>query len=343
MPLTTFHPHKNIDKFGRFLIIGCGSIGKRHLRNLRQLGIKDLAAFDVRQDRLDEIQKEFDIPVFNDLESALCYDVRVALICTPTSLHIPPALAAARKGCHLFIEKPLSHSLESVDELIEEVMQHNLLTLVGCNFRFHPGLQYIKNLIENEKIGRVMYAGAKFGQYLPDWHPWEDYRHGYSAQRSLGGGVILDRVHEIDYLRWLFGEVKELYCSADHVSNLEIDTEDVAEIIMHFSGGMVASAHLDYISRRYMCELEVLGEAGSIYWSYQDSKVAVYLASDQTWHSVIWEKYDPNSMYLEEMQHFINVLAGLEESQQDVEQASRVLRIALAAKQSAITGSKVAL
>jgi predicted dehydrogenase len=328
---------------GRFLVVGCGSIGKRHMKNLIQLGIGDVAAFDVRSDRLEEVQSELGVDVYDDLSAALSGKPQVALICTPTSLHVPPATAAAQAGCHLFIEKPLSHSMDGVDQLLREVKQRDLVTLVGCNFRFHPGLQRVKELLEAGSIGKVVSARAEFGQYLPDWHPWEDYRQGYSAQRTLGGGVILDRIHEFDYLRWLFGEVKELFCVAGHLSHLEIDTEDIAEVILQFENGIIASAHLDYIQRTYKCELEIVGEEGTIRWSFQNHRVDYYLTSDRRWFSENWPKYDLNTMYLDEMKHFLRALAGLEEPQQDVWQASRVLEIALAARRSAENGRKVTL
>lgn len=328
---------------GRFLVIGCGSIGKRHLRNLQRLGVKDIAAVDVHEGRLEEVRKKLGVHVFDDLDTALCSGVKTALICTPTSLHIPHALAAARAGCHLFIEKPLSHSLEDVDELVEEVERHGLVTLVGCNFRFHPGLQQTKTLLEEGAIGPVVSARAEFGQYLPDWHPWEDYRCGYSAQRGLGGGVILDRIHEFDYVRWLLGEVTEVYCMADHLSGLEIDTEDIAEVIMRFTTGVVASIHLDYVRRTYKCELEVVGEEGTIRWSFQHRSVSWYVASKKVWHRMQWPHYETNDMYLAEIKHFFAALAGQEDSIQDVRDAKRVLEIALAAKHSAETGRKVIL
>lgn len=328
---------------GRFLVIGCGSIGKRHLRNLQQLGVQDIVVFDVRDDRRKEASEQFGVPVFADLNVALSSNVKAALICTPTNLHIPSALAAARAGCHLFIEKPFSDSLQDVDELVKEVKRRNLVTLIGCNFRFHPGLQQVKVLLEQEIIGEVISARAQFGQYLPDWHPWEDYRHSYSARRALGGGVLLDRIHEFDYLRWLLGEIQEVYCIAGHLSRLEIDTEDVAEMVLRFVNGTVASLHLDYVRRAYDCSLEIIGEQGVIQWWYQKRSVCWYEASEGVWRSIHWPNYNGNEMYLAEMRHFLRALAGEETSVQDVRSAKRVLEIALAAKRSAEQGRGVSL
>ena len=328
---------------GRFLVVGFGSIGKRHLTNLLELNVRDVAVFDVCEDRREEAHEQFGVPVFADLELALSGDVEAALICTPTSLHLSNAMLAARAGCHLFIEKPLSSTLHGVDELLEEVQQRQLVTLVGCNFRFHPGLQRVKGLLGQRVIGKVVSVRAQFGQYLPDWHPHEDYRRGYSAQSALGGGVILDRIHEFDYLRWLFGEFREVYSMAEHLSHLEIDTEDVAEILMRFVNGAIGSVHLDYVRRTYDSSLEIIGEQGLIQWSYPKHRVRWYAANDSTWESKEWPNYNGNEMYLAEMEHFLKALAGEEVSVQDVSSAKRVLEIALAVKRSAKQGRSIHL
>jgi len=328
------HNDRNLDIKGKFLVIGCGSIGKRHIKNLLYLGIKNIIAFDTRNDRLREMNKEFKIETFARLENALADGVNFVLICTPTSLHIPNALLAARKGCHLFIEKPLSDSLNGIDELIKEVEHKNLITLVACNYRFHPGLQKVKKILKEGIVGNVLSVRAQYGQYLPDCRPWEDYRLIYSAYRCLGGGIILDRIHELDYLRWLFGEVKEIFCLGGHFSKLEIDTEDIAEIILQFENGAVASVHLDYVRRTYDCSLEIIGEQGIIQWCYQDNNLRWYTSTKSKWEAIQWKNYNGNEMYIEEMRHFLRILSGKEESIQDIKEGKKVLEIALAAKRS---------
>ena len=320
----------------RFLVVGCGSIGKRHIGNLKKLGVEDIIAVDVREDRRGEVEKRFGMPTFVDLASALNENVQVALICTPTHLHLQHALMAARAGCHLFIEKPISDTLKGIDELLEEVERRRLVTLVGCNFRFHPGLRHVKALLDEGAIGRVVSARAQFGQYLPDWHPWQDYRQGYSAQRALGGGVVLDRVHEIDYMRWLLGDITEVYAMMGHLSHLEIDTEDTVDMLLRFASGAFGSIHLDYVRRTYDCSLEIVGEEGTIQWRYQDHSVRWYLASEACWHSLRWPQYDGNEMYLAEMRHFMRALQGQEVSELDVAEGAHVLAIAVAAKQAVI-------
>src|SRR5262249_5372924 len=158
----------------------------------------------------------------SELDEAWRASPDVAVVATPPSTHTAVALEAARRGCHLFVEKPLSDRWDGVDELIAEVRARSLVCLVGCNLRFHPGLVELRRLLDEGAIGRVLGARIEFGQYLPDWHPWEDYRETYSARRALGGGVILDAIHELDYAMWLLGPVSKVTALADHISTLEI-------------------------------------------------------------------------------------------------------------------------
>lgn len=320
----------------KFLVSGCGSIGKRHIRNLKALKAGQIIAHDVKIEQCREVEREYGIKAYSELEEALAEKPDVALICTPSSLHITPALRAAVNGCHLFIEKPLSHSLDGVAELIEIVNQKGLLTLVGCNMRFHPAMIIMKELLDKRVIGKVICIRVQAGQYLPDWHPGEDYRQGYSARKKLGGGVILDGIHEIDYVRWFLGEASQVFCFSGKLSSLEIETEDTAEIFLNFKTGAIAEIHLDYIQRAYARSCQIIGEEGTILWDMNEGQVKCYSAANKEWQ-VFPQKpdYEINQMYVEEMRHFLLCLEGKVKPAQDISSAKKVLEIALAAKDSA--------
>ena len=270
------------------------------------------------------------------LEAAWNYVPKVVLVTVPTALHVPVTLEAACRRCHLFIEKPLSSSWAGVERLLQVVRQNGLVTLIGCNMRFHPGLRQLKSLLTDGAIGNVIGARVEVGQYLPDWHPWEDYRQSYSARRELGGGVILDAIHEIDYIRWLLGEVAGATCVAGKLSRLEIDTEDVAAILLRFENGAVGEVHLDYIQRAYRRTCQIIGEDGTLHWDYTAGEVRWFSAQTKQWKTYGnpcgWEA---NQMYLDEMRHFLRCLEGEEKPVANVFDAARVLQIALAAKESA--------
>ena len=318
----------------RFLIIGCGSIGQRHMRNLRLLG-HQACGCDPDPSRPAEFRRP---------EEALKQKFDGALICAPTRFHISLALAAARKGIHLFIEKPLSDSLAGLPALQKAVRQKKLVTLVGCNTRFFPSFELAKNLLDQGAIGRVLSVRISCGFYLPYWHPQEDYRIGYSAKRALGGGVILDDIHEIDSLYWLFGPAREVFCLADKVSDLAIDTEDIAEIMLKLKSGVIAQVHLDYLQRTYRRSYEFIGDKGVLLWDYITQTVELFSAPTNR-KQVFQESIntDRQTMFLKEMEHFVDCIKGKERSMNDITSARSILAIALACRASARKGKVVRL
>jgi len=322
------------------LIIGCGSIGCRHLRNLLDLTDRDveIIAYRQRGDDAEVMKREFGLRTFFNRVEALAERPDFALITNPTSLHVPVAIEAARSGCHLFIEKPLSHSLDSVDKLLDLIRERDLIAFVGFNMRFHRGLQLVKRVLEEERIGRVLSIRAQVGQYLPDWRPGQDYRRSYSARRALGGGVILDLIHELDYVRWLVGEVNQVTCFAGHISSLEIETEDVAEILLHFENGAIGNVHMDCIQRFPSRTCRIVGKEGVITWDYYANEVRLFEADRGDWQVFCQKGFKRNDMYRAEMQHFLACLEGHEKPAVDVEEGARILRLALAARESAETG-----
>ena len=325
-----------------FLVVGCGSIGKRHIRNLKALKAGNIIAQDISPEQLSEVKQKYGVEVYENVDDALSQKPDIVFICTPTSLHIAPALAAARRGCHLFIEKPISHSLEGVNELIEIVSQKGLATLVGCNMRFHPAIILMKELLDKESIGKVICARLQSGEYLPGRHPWEDYRQGYGANEDLGGGVILDSIHEIDYITWYLGDVSQVFCFSGKLSSLEIDTEDTAEILLQFRSGAIAEVHVDYIQRSYGRSCQVIGEEGTILWDINERQVELYSAETGEWKTFPQAvDYDMNEMYIEELKHFLQCIEGKSNPVQDIKHAKWVLEIALAAKESAKAGNAI--
>jgi len=322
----------------KVLIVGLGSIGQRHLQNLKRLGVNDFLAWRVRNLPLPDSLSLQRLKAYPSLEEALSRNPDVVLICNPPALHLPVAIQAAQAGCHLFIEKPLSHSLDGVDELLSLVRKKKLVTLVGFNLRLHPGLRLVKSLVAEGRIGRLINIRTQVGQYLPDWHSWEDYRQGYSARRDLGGGVILDLIHELDYVRWLMGEARQVVCVAGHVSNLEIETEDIAEILLGFDNGAIGNVHMDYVQRCPSRVCQIIGEEGTIIWDYYASEVRLFEARRSSWQVLRQEGFERNDMFVAEMEHLLACLEGREKPVVDVEEGARVLRLALAAREAAETG-----
>ena len=319
----------------KFLIAGIGSIGRRHLRNLIALGEQDILLYRTHRSTLpDEELAEF--PVETDFEAALKQGPDAVIISNPTSLHLEVAIPAAQAGCHIFLEKPISHSMDRVDELFGAVKRGGGKVLVGYQFRFHPGLQLVRELLNEGAIGRLASVRAHWAEYLPGWHPWEDYRLGYSARADLGGGVILTLSHPLDYLLWMLGEVQEVWALAGSLGGLGLEVEDTAEISMRFSSGVIGSVHLDYLQQPPRHYLELIGTGGTIQWDYTGEGVRVYRGETNKWEKLsIPINFQRNDMFLSEMRHFIELINGDKASLCTLTDGARALELALAAKRSA--------
>jgi predicted dehydrogenase len=322
-------------KFPRLLIAGLGSIGRRHLGNLLSLGVKDILLLRTKNEPVEEAPH---LPVYTDLHAALAAGPEVVLVCNPTAHHMDVAIPAARAGCHLFIEKPLSHTWAGVDTLLKTAREKNLTGLVGFDLHFDPGLRKIRQLINAGVIGHVTSIQAQVGQYLPDWHPWEDYRKGVSARIETGGGVILDLIHEMDYVRWLMGDAREVTCMADHISSLDIETEDTTAILLRFASGAMGTINLDYIQRTLSRTCRVIGEEGSIVWDLVTRKVDWFTAETKAWEQFDYTGFERNERFIAEMKHLLACLAGEELPEVDLADGSRVLKLTLLAKEAARTG-----
>lgn len=327
----------------KFLIAGFGSIGRRHFRNLLALGERDILLYRTHRATLpDEELAEF--PVETDLQAALAHRPDAVIVSNPTALHLDVAIPAAEAGCHLLLEKPISHSMERVDRLQAAVRRGGGQVLVGFQFRFHPGLKQAAKLISEGAIGRPLSVRAQWGEYLPDWHPWEDYRQGYSARADLGGGVVLTLCHPLDYLRWLLGEVTALWAFASQHSDLQLGVEDNAEIGLQFASGVTGSVHLDYNQRPPTHHLELIGTQGTIRWDNADGVVHLYRPADERWVSYPPPgDFERNQLFLDEMRHFIGVAGGDDEPVCTLEDGMRALQLALAVHRSAEEGIRVAL
>jgi len=318
----------------RALVVGCGSIGRRHARNLKSLGVRNLGLCDTSPETLKQCRDELGGEIFGEYNEALQkFKPDIVLICTPPVCHVEEALAALEAQAHVFIEKPLSHESGGIQALIAEARRHDRIVQIGYNMRFHPGLKILKELIDTGKIGRVLWLNVEAGQYLPDWRPWQHYRESYSARQELGGGIILDGSHELDYICWLLGRPTEVTCRAEHLSSLDVDVEDSAWIYLSFPERRRAELHLDFVQRAYTWSCKVVGEAGTALWDFNLQEVRWFFAEKLEWNSIPY-KFETNDMYLAEMVHFLESLGSKTGPMVDLEQGRDVIRVVEAAKKS---------
>lgn len=339
----------------KFLIAGLGSIGRRHLRNLIAFGEEDLVLLRSQRATLpdDELAG---YPAESDLETALKkHKPQAVVVANPTALHLDIAIPAAQAGCHILLEKPVSHSLDRLDELQSAARKSDSRILVGFQFRFHPTLNKARDLIRAGALGKVLSVHVHWGEYLPDWHPWEDYRKGYAARADLGGGVIVTLAHPLDYVRYLAGEVESLWATSGHISSLEMDVEDAAEIGLKFAGGALGGVHLNYFQRPPLHRLEVVGTSGSLRWDNADGvlhfqqSTTEFGALSSSASPARDEQFAPpagferNDLFLAQTRHFIEVVRGNVEPVCSLVDGIQALKLALAARESQQTGRVVRL
>lgn len=323
------------------LVVGCGSIGQRHLDNLLSLGVIDVSVVEPDEQRRVAVAGQYDLSSYSTLDEALSSDPDFGIVCTPNSKHVPVAQTLVDAGCHVFIEKPLSHTLVGIDELVSSVSREDVISMVGCNMRFHPAIRRIRELVDGGYLGTLVAVRIAGGSYLPEWHPNRDYRRLYSAREDLGGGVVLDYIHEIDYARWLFGDVDNVSGMAAQRSSLDIETEDVAGIILRFQCGAVGQIHLDYVQRPYSRSCHVIGETGTIRWQWGDG-VRWYTAENNEWECDSTNSdWDLNDMYIDELRHFLDCIEEHKRPISDVSDGRESLRVALAVKESSASGKHI--
>ena len=328
----------------KILIAGLGSIGRRHLRNLQALNIGELVLLRSNRATLPD-DELLGLPTERDLGEALQrHEPDAVVISNPTSLHLDVAIPAAAAGCHLLLEKPVSYTMERVETLARVVDQKGLKVLVGFQFRFHPGLQRIKELLERGAIGKVTSVHAHWGEYLPAWHPWENYRIGYAAREELGGGVLLTLCHPFDYLRWLIGEIETVSAMTERQGGLDLEVEDTANVMLRFANGALGMIHLDYIQRPPMHTLKIIGQQGCILWDNADGGVQWYQSESETWETERMPNgFERNWLFIEEMKHFIGCIKSNTDPCVNLTDGIAGLQVVLAAKASVSQGQEVAV
>jgi len=344
----------------RCLFVGLGGIGQRHLRNLRALlgDSVEVIAHRVRRERqtLDDtlqvvpgldLERQYGVEVCTDLEAALAREPDVAFITNPSSLHVSAALQAARQGCHLFIEKPLSHSLERVSELARLCEEQRLVTCVAYQLRYHPGFVRLRELLAADSIGRLLSVRAEVGEYLPGFHPYEDYRRMYASQSALGGGVTLSQIHEVDYLCALFGTPRRVFSMGGRVSSLETDVDDLALSLLDFprtdGGSLFVELHQDFWQRPAQRSCTVVGERGKLVWSLSGRFLEHCDTAGHVLERQDYAQFPRNQAFLDELAHFFGCVIRGEPCAPSLREGALSLEVALAQLRSQREGTQVTI
>lgn len=328
------------------LIIGCGSIGERHLFNLKKLGIKDIAVYDINREKLRKISKKYRVQIFEDLNSSFSFKPDISLVCTYPGLHLKHSTACLKKGSHVFVEKPLSSSLVGVEKMLNMADSMGLKISVGYNTRFEKGLNFLRSKIK--KISNnPLSISCQFGNHLKFWRPGSNYRIHYILKKD--GGIILDDSHEYDYVRWLINdEVDTVYCQTKKSQTLKSKTESIASINLKFKNGTIANLLIDYLRPKFERNCHVIYENCEFRWKFNPKnrsswknygtnvKVSVesnYISKQISKTKIFNEKI--NEMYFQEIKDFVYSVKNNKKPMIDGWEGFKTLQIGMAALKSA--------
>jgi len=341
------------------LFVGLGSIGQRHLRNLKSLNseiellaVRSMRSSPVLSDTNQVINgvtiaEHYNIKEFDSLELALEQQPELVFVTNPTSLHLEVTAKALAADAFVFVEKPLSHEWSGIEALIKaekEIGQKRIA--LGYQFRFHPALQLIKKTLDKGSIGRIVNARLTNCEYMPGWHPYEDYRKSYAARRELGGGALVTQIHDFDYAMWLFGLPERIFSVGGKLSELEVDVEDSVQVLMECkekNNVLPVTLSLDYLQWPPSRTISIVGDQGSIHCDLIKTEVVINRRVDEHVERHTFPNFNRNKIFIDEMRNFLGFSEGKNDPEIDLERGATSLRIALAARNSIDSGNVVKL
>ena len=295
----------------RVLIIGSGSIALRHQRIIAKyfpwIEIGTISSRGKKVKTSEKIQNNF-----TDFSEAITFKPTITIICSPAPFHVEHAINFASLGSHLIIEKPLATSTEQINKLQRHLMRSQVKVAVGYNLRFLPSLLYFRQIVLQGGIGRIYSVNARVGQYLPTWRPESDYRASVSAREDLGGGVLFELSHELDYLHWIFGHFSWVSSWVGKVSNLDINVADNAHILFETQSNVIGQLSLDFLRRDTARSCEAVGEMGTLRWDGITQKVEMYDLKCSEWVTLFDKKGDSDSSYINQFRQFMTRVSKVE-------------------------------
>lgn len=323
----------------KILVCGAGSIGKRHIVNLLELGA-EVTVWRSQVHLLKEIQAELNVQIAEDLDSAI-KKVDAVVVATATDEHIKIATAVMKEGKSLFVEKPISNNWEGIDQLSE--IGKDRIVEVGCQFRAHPNLIFLSKILHKQEK-RILTYRLAMGHRLDAWRVGRDYKSGYSANAARGGGALFDLIHQIDIALWLFGSVAEVSAVLSKRSGLEIQGDDITNILLTHKNGITGHIQLDMASPVYRCEAEIMTEQEIFLWSYMDGILISQTSEEKKIVDKIPEGFVRNNLFLAHMNHFLErIRKSALPPLCSLDDGISALRIALCARESFEKGKRITI
>lgn len=313
----------------KHLIVGLGSIGRKHAQVLINEGcqVTGLDPFLAESTGFEMVE---------NLQQGLEGKPDMVWLCTPTALHAEVACEIIEKGIHLFIEKPVAHTVDAADKIVETWQKGSKKSMVwvGCNMRFHPAVLKLKELIQDDQIGSPNIFRFHFSHWLPNMRPGMDYRNSYAVQKE-GGGIILDNVHDIDLSLMFSGQVKSVSGSAFKSGLLEMEAEDTANINLVHENQSLSFLHMDYLRKDKSRGIEILGNKGSLEWVSRGKNPELaqikWFATKNNESKIIWkEKLSSfDSLFIRQFRAINERISQIDLYDQCLFEAVKALKIAL--------------
>jgi predicted dehydrogenase len=292
----------------RVAIVGYGSIGRRHCENLGRLGV----ARRVVVRRSDAVNMAFAPPVnvvvVHSVPKSIESGVDLAIVCNPTSLHIATARQYLTAGVPVLIEKPLAAELSEAERFIVDADASGVPVSMAYCMRYHPAYAMAHEYVSQGRLGRIQSVEAWFECYLPDWHPWEDYRQSYAVRADLGGGVLPTLDHEIDFINWCCGLPTSFSTTTSRSAKLDTDVDDTAQVMMRYSG-YSAEIKLSMAEPNQRRGFEFVGEGGMLRFSFEQQRLEMSCGGKST---VLWHEpdFDLNTIYLAMLGDAVGAIAA---------------------------------
>ena len=322
-------------------IVGLGSIGRRHLRLISEIR-PDIKIIVVRSGHGSACDEEkMAVKVTDSIGDAIKEGIQAAIISSPATLHLKQSLELAKNGIHLLIEKPISHTSDRVKELLKIVNENRITTMVGYVLRYDLGAIKFKNWLDNKIKGKILHARIECGSYLPDWRLDQNYRKTVSALPELGGGVLLELSHELDYLHWFFGNPVDVQAQIRNSGTLDINVEDQADLLITSKQGYPITVQIDFNRRHIERKCKVLTTEGELIWDAVNKNV--------TWKGVNKEQFkyeynnERNSIYRKQLEVFFDCIENDNDPIVTVKDGINVISLIDAVRNASEKGIRVSL
>ena len=321
----------------RAVVVGLGNIALRHRRNLKSLFPEIFIIAVPASGKVIHQNVEFSDQIISSLDEVITEGVDIAIVASPAPFHVSHAKLLLLSGIPTLIEKPVTSNSQDAYELIKIQEETHTPVAVGYCLRYMPSSIKVKELLGQKIIGSIYNAFVDIGQYLPDWRPSKDYRHSVTANKSLGGGVLLELSHEIDYIQWLIGSMKVHYAQLRSSSELNLEVEELADIVLVSQTGTVCNVHLDLLQKKASRTCSFIGEKGRLDWDLRSNTITLHAGEGSV---VLFAEtdWDSNQMYLSLLTDFLDLVAGRKNSSIDLEQATKTVELIEDIKSCAIQG-----